>query len=605
MVETSTLSEFGLPALVTVGDEISTTALMRARAAEHPGRLYCEYKSTAGSWIPVTLSEFADQVTGVAKGIAALGIEQGDSVGLMASTRFEWALFDFAIMAAGCVTVPIYPSSSASQVKWISSDAALKLLIVETPKSAAIMNDLPGNLHVLAIDGDTPAVDVLVSDGKAISNADLDARTSGTSPDDVASIVYTSGTTGNPKGVELTHRNLVEHALNAAAYPELHKLTSPGKRILLFLPLAHVLARHLEILSMASGMTIGFSPSPTTLPADLKSFKPHWMLAVPRVLEAFYNTADARTGGGLKQRLFRWAAEVSRRASATRQNGRLSPSLAVQLRLADALVLHKVREALGGEMQFVVSGGARLSPELAHFYTGLGVTVLEGYGLTESSAPATCNPQDAPRVGTVGLPLPGCTVRIAEDGEVLIKGPLVFAGYHGREDLTAEVLIDGWFATGDLGSLDTDGYLRITGRKKEIIVTDGGKNVQPAGLEDAIRPDPIIQEVIVVGDGRPFIGALISLDMPMLRAWLSSKGLPRMTVTEAADNAEVRAHLNKVIASANEGVSKAEAIRKWRVLPRELTEADGEFSASMKVRRRVVLEHFADLVEEIYTKPRR
>lgn len=604
MVETPTLTEFGLPALVTVGDNVSTTALMRQRAAEHPDRLYCEYKSSTGAWVPVSLSQFADQVTAVAKGIAALGVAPGDSVGLMASTRFEWALFDFAIMAAGGVTVPIYPSSSASQLEWIASDAALRLLIVETPKSAAIMKNLPGDPHVLTIDGDIPAVDALVSGGNGVSDADLEARTLSASPDDVASIVYTSGTTGNPKGVELTHRNLVEHALNAAAYPDLHKLTAPGKRILLFLPLAHVLARHLEILSMASGMTIGFAPSPTTLPADLKSFKPHWMLAVPRVLEAFYNTADARTGGGTKQKLFRWAAEVSRRASARRQVGRLGPILAAQLRIADSLVLHKVREAMGGDMEYVVSGGARLSPALAHFYSGLGVTVLEGYGLTESSAPATVNPQDAPRVGTVGLPLPGCTVRIADDGEVLIKGPLVFAGYHQRADLTAEVLSDGWFATGDLGSLDSDGYLRITGRKKEIIVTDGGKNVQPAGLEDAIRPDPIIQEVIVVGDGKPFIGALISLDAQMLKAWLSAHGLPAMTIAEAADSEAVKAHLKTVIASANQAVSKAEAIRKWRVLPRELTEAEGEFSASMKVRRKVVLEHFADVFDEIYATRR-
>lgn len=605
MVDKSSLRQFGLPALVTAGTDISTTTLLHERAAEHPDRPYCEYKSAEGSWRSVTLREFETQVAEVAKGLAASGVEPGGKVGLMASTRYEWALFDFAIMAAGGVTVPIYPSSSSSQVAWIASDAALALLIVETPKMAAQLKDLPGALRILTIEGDSPASRSLAAEGAALTDDDLRSRRAGSTPDHVASIVYTSGTTGNPKGVELTHRNLVEHALNAAAYPDLHRLTSPGKRILLFLPLAHVLARHLEILAMASGMTIGFAPSPATLPADLKSFKPHWMLAVPRVLEAFYNTADTRTGGGTKQRLFRWAAGVSRRASAQRQRGRLGPVLALQLRIADSLVLHKVRDALGGQMQFVVSGGARLSPDLAHFYSGLGVTVLEGYGLTESSAPATCNPQDAPRVGTVGLPLPGCTVRIADDDEVLIKGPNVFAGYHHRDDLTAEVLRDGWFATGDLGSLDADGYLRITGRKKEIIVTDGGKNVQPAGLEDAIRPDPIIQEVVVVGDGKPFIGALIALDGQMLASWLRSRGLPAMSIPEAADSAEVRAHLKSLVAAANAGVSKAEAIRKWRVLPRELSEAEGEFSASMKVRRTVVLEHFGDLVEELYATSRR
>lgn len=604
MVDTSSLTEFALPALVTVTDDVSTTALLREKARAHPDRLYCEYKAPSGEWIPVTLADFERQVLAVAKGLCSAGVAPGSAVGLMASTRFEWALLDFAIMAAGAVTVPIYPSSSASQVTWIAQDAALSHLIVETEKTASTMRDALGGKTVMAIDGSEPAVDTLTRSGRDVADEDLAERRTGIAPDDVASIVYTSGTTGNPKGVELTHRNLVEHALNAAAYPDLHRLTSPGKRILLFLPLAHVLARHLEVLSLASGMTLGFAPSPATLPADLKSFRPHWMLAVPRVLEAFYNTADARTGGGVKQRLFRWSADVSRRASAQRQEGRVGPVLAMKLRLADALVLHKVRDAMGGNMQFVVSGGARLSPPLAHFYAGLGVTVLEGYGLTESSAPATCNPQDAPRVGTVGPPLPGCSVRIADDGEVLLKGPHIFAGYHHRDDLTAEVLNDGWFATGDLGSIDADGYLRITGRKKEIIVTDAGKNVQPAGLEDAIRPDPLVQEAIVVGDGKPFIGALIALDSTMLRAWLSAQGLPAMTVVEAADSAEVKAHLKALIASANQGVSKAEAIRKWRILPRELTEADGEFSASMKVRRKVVIEHFADVMDQMYATPR-
>jgi|GEM_PF-1778848 len=403
MVDTPTLTEFGSPALVAVGDDVSTTALMRQRAAEHPGRLYCEYKSASGWWVPVTLGQFADQVTAVAKGLAALGVAQGDSVGLLASTRFEWSVFDFAIMASGGVTVPIYPSSSASQVEWIAGDATLKPLIVETPQMAAAMKNLPGTTRVLAIDGD--------------------------------------------------------------AYPDLHKLTSPGKRILLFLPLAHVLARHLEILSMASGMTLGFSPSPTTLPADLKSLRPHWMLAVPRVLEAFYHTADARSGGGMKQRLFRWAADVSRRASVRRHVGRLGPLLAVQFRIADSLVLHKVREAMGGRP--AVRGVGRRPPlprartlllrARCHGSRGLRAHRVVGAG-------PTCNPQDTPRVGTVGLPLPGCTVRIADDGEVLIKGPNVFAGYHHRDDLTAEVLSDGWFASGDLGSLDADGYLHITGR---------------------------------------------------------------------------------------------------------------------------------------------
>ena len=604
-MENASLTEFGLPALVSIADDFTVTSLLRERAEENPHRVYCEYKDKDGSWVPVTLDDFRSRVAEVAKGIVALGVKPGETVGLQASTRFEWALFDFAIMAAGAMTVPIYPSSSALQIEWIVKDAALKLLVVETAKNYAVAHTVAGAPKLLTIDGEGGAVDTLVAAGSKVTDKKLAACTAKQRLDDVASVVYTSGTTGNPKGVELTHRNLVEHALNAAAYPDLHEVTKPGSRLLLFLPLAHVLARHLEILSLASGMTIGFAPSPATLPADLKSFRPHWMIAVPRVLEAFYNTAEARAGGGFKLTLFQWAAKVSRRMAAARQSGRVSPLLTAQFAVADRLVLHKIRDAMGGQMRFIVCGGARLSPPFGYFYTGLGVSVLEGYGLTESSAPTTCNPQFAPRIGTVGMPLPGCSLRIADDGEVLLKGPNIFAGYRHAQELTDEVLSDGWFATGDLGSLDADGYLTLTGRKKEIIVLDAGKNVQPAGLEDAIRPDPIVQEVVVIGDGQAFVAALIALDEAMLKHWLSQRGLPAMTAAEAAESPEVLAYLKELVNRANATVSKVESIRKFRVLPRPLTEAEGEFSASLKVRRKVVIEHFADVVDEIYSATRR
>jgi len=599
-VDTRALTEFSLPALVSIADDYTVISLLRDRATEHPDRSYCEYKDKSGAWIPVTVAEFRARVEEVAKGIVAMGVKPGECVGLQASTRFEWALFDFAIMAAGAMTVPIYPSSSASQIEWIVADASLKMLVVETAKNRAVAEIVPGVPTILTIDGADGAVATLVSAGAKITDKRLAACTAKQRLDDVASVVYTSGTTGNPKGVELTHRNLVEHALNNAAYPDLHEVTKPGSRLLLFLPLAHVLARHLEILALASGMTIGFAPSPATLPSDLKTFKPNWMIAVPRVLEAFYNTAEARAGGGVKQKLFRWSADVSRRMAAGRQSGRVGPLLKAQFAVADRLVLHKIREAMGGQMRFIVCGGARLSPPFGYFYTGLGVSVLEGYGLTESSAPTTCNPQFTSRIGTVGRPMPGSSVRIADDGEVLLKGPNIFAGYRHAQELTDEVLKDGWFATGDLGSLDADGYLTLTGRKKEIIVLDAGKNVQPAGLEDAIRPDPIVQEVVVIGDGQAFVAALIALDEPMLKHWLSQRGLPAMSAAQAANSPEVLAYLKGLVATANATVSKVESIRKFRVLPRPLTEAEGEFSASMKVRRKVVIEHFADVVDEIY-----
>ncbi len=601
-MDTGDLTEFGLPALVTLDTDETVTSLLRARAAANPDRTYCEFKHEGG-WKPVSLAEWEHLVSAVAKGIAATGVKRGDTVGLMASTRYEWALFDMAIMAAGAMTVPIYPSSSASQVNWIAEDARLALLIVETSRMGTIASGLAHSPRVLVIDDG--AVADLTAAGADMTDDDLWARTADARLDDTASIVYTSGTTGNPKGVELTHRNLVEHALNAAAYPDLHEVTQPGSRLLLFLPLAHVLARHLEILSLASGMTIGFAPSPATLAGDLKSFKPHWMIAVPRVLEAFYNTVESRTGGGVKGKLFRWAAAVSRSAARAEESGRPSPLVKAQLALADRLVLHRVREAMGGQMRFIVCGGARLSPDFGYFYSGFGVRVLQGYGLTESSAPTTCNPQFAARMASVGMPLPGCSVRIAADGEVLLKGPNIFSGYRGAPELTAEVLTDGWFATGDLGSLDADGYLTITGRKKEIIVLDAGKNVQPAGLEDAIRPDPLIQEVVVVGDGMPYVVALVSLDEQMLPAWLKQRGLPAVGVAEAAELPEVQAHVKSLVGVANATVAKAEHIRRFRVLPRSLSEAEGEFSASLKVRRHIVAEHFAELVDQMYPQHER
>ena len=599
-VDNVALTEVSAPALVTLAPNETVASILRARANEFPDRTYCEYKDSSGNWIPISLKDFSARVAAVAKGLIASGIGAGDTVGLMAATRYEWALLDMAIMTAGAMTVPLYPSSSRAQVEWIAEDARLALVIVETVRMAEALDGIEGLPPVLTIDGDHGAVATLTDAGARISDDEVLARTENARIDDIASIVYTSGTTGNPKGVELTHRNFVEHAMNAAAYADLYELTHPGSRLLLFLPLAHVLARHLEILSLVSGMTIGFSPSPATLANDLKSFRPNWIIAVPRVLEAFYNTVDARTGGGVKQRLFRWAAGVSRRVAYRQEKGRIGPVLALRLAIADKLVLHKIREAMGGQMRFIVCGGARLSPDFGAFYSGIGISVLQGYGLTESAAPSTCNPQSGQRLATVGPPLPGCAVRIAADGEVLLKGPNIFAGYRHAPELTADALKDGWFATGDLGSIDDAGHLVITGRKKEIIVLDSGKNVQPAGLEDAIRPDPLVQEVVVIGDGKAYIAALISLDEAMLPGWLQRHGLEKMTVAEAAQHPEVLAHVGALVKRANERVSSVEAIRKFRIVPRSLTEAEGEFSASMKVRRHIVVDHFSALVDELY-----
>ncbi|WP_082098891.1 AMP-dependent synthetase/ligase [Demequina iriomotensis] len=599
----SPLAESTTPLMIRTADDYTFTSLLRDRVEADPERTFAEYKDESGAWVKVSRARFQADVSAAAKGLIAMGVAPAQTVGLQANTRYEWTVLDFAIQAAGAITVPVYPSSSAHQLQWMCDDAGLTFLIVETEAMAQVARDLEGTRRLLVIDGDEePALDVLAEAGATVDDATLAAATADVRADDVATIVYTSGTTGRPKGVALNHRAFVEHALNGAAHPDLGTLAHNDARILLFLPLAHVLARHVEVLALACEAVLGFAPTHKTLASDLRTFKPTWLMAVPRVLETFYNVVDERTGGGVKQKLFRWSAFVARKVDEARGRGGHGIVLRAQLAIADALVLNKVRDALGGNLRHIVCGGARLVPRVSHFYGGLGIAVMEGYGTTEIAGPMTINPPSDVRVGTVGFPYPGGTVRIAEDGEVLAQGPNLFVGYWNNPEATAEVVTDGWYHTGDLGSIDADGYLSITGRKKEILVTAGGKNVQPASLEDAIRPYALIQEVVVVGDGKPFIGALLSIDETMLPGWLKSKGLPSMTAAEAAEHATVREHLQHIIDQANALVSRAEAIREWRVLPRELSEHYEEMSASLKVRRKQVEEHFADVIAGIYAK---
>jgi len=598
-MSTGTSDEISTPSTIVIDETLSMYGLVRTRAQQEPGRTFGEYKDDSGAWQRVTREEFDGDVRAVAKGLIARRIQPGDTIGLWANTRLEWAVLDMAIQAVGAVTVPVYPTSSAHQLQWIHDDAQLALMVVETPAMSAVANALTSAPPVLEIDAG--ALDELRDSGAAISDASLDAALEKVSVDDVATIVYTSGTTGRPKGVQLTHRNFVQHAIAAVDHPDFGRLADGDTRILLFLPLAHVFARFEFVLSVHIGSVIGFTPRVKTLADDMRAFRPTWLPAVPRVLETVYNTADATAGGRGKQRLFRWAAEVARTVSMARHEGaRIPKALALQAWIADRLVWSKIRAAMGGQLTYLVMGGAKLSPRIGHFFSGIGMVVMEGYGATETSAPHTCNPPLSARVGDVGIPFPGCTVRIAADGEILAKGANVFAGYRGMPEATADVMHDGWFHTGDLGAITAEGHLAITGRKKEILVTAGGKNVQPAGLEDIIRPYPLVQEAVVVGDGKPFVSALIAFDEAMLPTWLKSKGLALMTVAEATLNPVVRAHLQAIIDEANATVSRAESIREWRVLPRELTETYEELSASMKVRRAQVSEHFADIINGIY-----
>ncbi|WP_309135473.1 AMP-dependent synthetase/ligase [Cellulomonas sp.] len=595
------------PALVPADPAASIPSMLADRLARDPRGTFAERQTAlGGTWQAVTVEAFVAEVTAVAKGLLASGVEPGDRVAIMSRTRYEWTLLDFAIWAAGGVGVPVYETSSAEQVRWIASDSGVRLAVVETVAHGAVVaqvrDDLPGLTEVLVLD--EGAVTTLVQRGRDVPDEDVTARWRRTRADDLATVIYTSGTTGRPKGVELTHGNFVELARNGVE--GLGEVCArPGSRTLLFMPLAHVFARFIEVLCVPSGAVLGHTPDTRNLLPDLASFQPTFVLAVPRVFEKVYNSAEQKAGTGARLRLFRWAAKVAiaySRALDTPSGP--SAALTAQHRLAGRLVHARLRAALGGRAEWAVSGGAPLGERLGHFYRGIGVRVLEGYGLTETTAPTAVNRPGLTKVGTVGPAFPGTSLRVDDDGAIWVKGPHVFRGYRHQPEATAEVLVDGWFATGDLGTLDDDGYLRITGRSKEIIVTAGGKNVAPAVLEDRLRGHPLVSQVVVVGDQRPFIGALLTLDAEMLPGWLRTHGLPALDVVAASTHPQVLEALDRAVARANEAVSRAESIRKVRVLTTDFTEANGYLTPSLKVKRAKVLADFAPEVEELYVDTR-
>jgi len=580
--------------------------VLRDRLARDPAGVIFERKaSLGGRFVPVTVRTFADEVTAVAKGLIGLGIEAGDRVAIMAHTSYEWTLLDFAAWSVGAVPVPIYETSSAEQAEWIITNSQARIVFAETRAMGALVSPLIERTEhleqVLVLDED--AIDTVIGHGTDIPTERVTERSAATSMDSLATIIYTSGTTGRPKGVELTHGNFVHLVINGSDDPNFSGVVrGSDKRTLLFMPLAHVFARFIQVLCVYSGAAMGHVPDAKNLVADLDAFKPTFLLAVPRVFEKVYNSADAKAGGGAKQRVFRWGAKVAitySRALETPEGP--SAALKAQRALADRLVYQKIKAAMGGNLAWAVSGGGPLGERLGHFFRGIGVGVLEGYGLTEVGAPTTVNRPGLVKIGTVGPPYPGTSVAIAEDGQVLVKGAHVFRAYHGNPEATAEAFTeDGWFITGDLGELDSDGYLRITGRKKEIIVTAGGKNVAPAMLEDRLRGHPLVSQVVVVGEGRPFIGALITLDAEMLPGWLANHDLPPMTVDQAATDERVLAALDRAVTRANEAVSRAESIRKFKVLTIDFTMENGYLTPSQKVKRAKVIKDFAAEIDDIY-----
>ncbi|MEV7355208.1 long-chain fatty acid--CoA ligase [Kitasatospora sp. NPDC091276] len=595
--------DFSLPALYQVPGGGNLSDPVHRNAAEHPDVAVLSRK-VDGRWQELTAVQFLAEVHAAAKGLIAAGIEPGDRVGVMSRTRYEWTLLDFAIWTAGAITVPVYETSSAEQVEWILGDSGAVAVVTETDQHVKVVDEVRGRLtglkHTWQIEGG--AIAALAEAGKDVPDETVQERRSTATADSIATIVYTSGTTGRPKGCQLTHANFLAECGNVVE--RLAPLFRTGdSSVLLFLPLAHVLGRIAEIATAMAPIKLGHVSDVRDVTTELAAFKPSLILGVPRVFEKVYNTARAKAQADGKGKIFDKAADTAIAYSRALDAGGAGLGLRIKHAVFDKLVYSKLRAALGGRATHAISGGAPLGERLGHFYRGIGFTVLEGYGLTETCAATAFNPWDKPKIGTVGQPVPGASVRIAEDGEVFFKGPHVFTGYWNNPQATADTLKDGWIATGDLGSLDSEGYLTITGRKKEIIVTAGGKNVAPAVIEDRIRAHALVGEVMVVGDRKPFVACLITVDPDFFPKWKELNGKPATaTVAELSQDPDLLAALQAAVDDGNAAVSHAEAVKKFRLLDTEFSEESGHLTPSLKLKRNLVLKDFAADIEAIYQK---
>ena len=626
---------YSAPAMADVAESASLADVVFNRADREPSAVIARKRTSANEWQDVTAGRFRAEVTALARGIIGAGIEPGDRIALMSRTRYEWTLIDYAIWTAGAVTVPVYETSSAEQVEWILSDSGARAVFAETSAHAGAIDSVRSRLPDLDLGiWQLSELDTLAAGGRPVSDDELAQRRARRGSAELATIIYTSGTTGRPKGCELTHGNLLAGVRNAIAGPLRDVFEMADSSTMLFLPLAHSFARVIQVGCLEAGVVLGHWPDPSTVIQGLPEFRPTFLLAVPRVFEKVYDSAQRRAAASrARSMIFSAAAETAiawsktaghdaaDRATAasgrtgsgtpadgpgngTPADGTARPGLRLRLRhaLFDRLVYARLRAAVGGKVRYSVSGGAPLGDRLGHFFRGAGLTVLEGYGLTETSAAATVNRPSRNKIGTVGMPLPGVSVRIADDGEIMLSGPNIFAGYWRNPDATADVLdSDGWLRTGDIGDLDDEGFLRVTGRKKELIVTAGGKNVAPAVLEDRLRAHPLISQCMVVGDGRPYIACLVTIDADALGFWKERHSRPATaSAADLAGDPALVAEIQAAVDDANKAVSRAESIRRFRILGADFTEQTGHLTPSLKVRRNVVIEDFTADIEALY-----
>ncbi|WKV16591.1 long-chain fatty acid--CoA ligase [Janibacter limosus] len=589
-----------MPRLIEGDPNDSPADLPGRNAGKDPQRVAFTVKEQ-GARRDITAAQFDEDVRALAKGLIARGLGVGDRLAIMARTRYEWTVLDFATWTAGGVPVPIYETSSAEQVEWIVKDSGTSILVVETTKHASVAEEANASVSTLekVFVIDNGDLDTITAAGAAVTDEQLQERIDAQNRDSVATIIYTSGTTGRPKGCELTHENFLGLSENTIAKLG-DVLNKDDASTLLFLPLAHVFARFIQVPAITANRRMGHSADIANILDDFRAFQPTFILAVPRVFEKIYNKANETATAGGKGKIFARASDVAIARSEAQDTGKLPLKLKVQHAVFDKLVYSTLRAKMGNKVEYAVSGGAPLGTRPGHFFRGIGVTILEGYGLTETTAPATVNIPEKVKIGTVGPPLPGVSIRIADDGEILIRGVNILKGYHDNEQATLDALQDGWFRTGDLGELDRDGYLKITGRKKEILVTAGGKNVAPGVLEDRLRAHPIISQCLVVGDGKPFIAALVTLDEEMLPGWAANNGLGSLTVEQARTHEAVLAEVRGAVDDANKAVSKAESIRKFAIPGEDFTEDNGTLTPSLKLKRNIIMRDFEDEVEALY-----